>query len=521
MRGDARFCEATQDFASLQNNIMQNNHKPAPAIIIIFGGSGDLTKRKLIPAFYNLFLDKHMPDQFAVIGLGRTAYADDEFRALLREGIDSFSRRGKAQDEEWQQFAPTLSYLQSDINDEKSYKALTARIHALEKNWEQKPNLIFYLAIAPELVEPVATHLGNAGICKNIDRSRLVVEKPFGRDLETARKLNGVLTGIFDESQIYRIDHYLGKEAVQNMLVFRFANVLFEPIWNRKYIEHVQITASETVGVEDRGGYFDGAGTLRDMIQNHVLQLLCFVAMEPPNAFTSEDIRNRKVDVLRAIRRFEGKEIFEKAARGQYGGGWMQGEKVQGYREEPKVAKNSATDTFAALKFYIDNWRWQGVPFYVRSGKRMTEKMTVITVQFREVPHQVFPSSVAENIRPNRIIISITPDTGIRLRFQAKQVGLSMRLAPADLIFNYSQTYEAQPPEAYETLLHDVMSGDATLFMRSDEVEAAWSVVKPVMDLWEENPPTDFPNYQSGSWGPEAAERLIAADGYHWVMMPV
>lgn len=498
---------------------MQNNNRPAPTIITIFGGSGDLTKRKLVPAFYNLFLDRHMPKKFAVIGLGRTPFSDDEFRSQLKEGVDDFSRRGAATAEEWRQFAPALSYLPSDIHAETSYNDLAEKIAGIEKAWGEKANLVFYLAIAPELIEPVAIKLGQSGVCKNIGHSRLVVEKPFGRDLESARKLNKVLTGIFDESQIYRIDHYLGKEAVQNMLVFRFANVLFEPIWNRKYIEHVQITASETVGVEDRGGYFDGAGTLRDMIQNHVLQLLCFVAMEPPNAFSADEIRNRKVDVLRAIRRYAGKEVFENSARGQYGGGWMKGEQVKSYREEPKVKPNSGTDTFAALKLRIDNWRWQGVPFYVRSGKRMPHKMSVITVQFRPVPHQVFPSGVAENLQPNRIIISITPETGIRLRFQAKQVGLDMRLSPADLVFNYSQTYNEQPPEAYETLLHDVMTGDATLFMRSDEVEAAWSVVMPVVEAWEQHPPGDFPNYLSDSWGPESAERLIAADGFHWISM--
>lgn len=492
-----------------------------PTILVIFGGSGDLTQRKLVPAFYNLYLDGQMPDHFAILGLGRTELTDTAYRKLLHQGIDKFSRRGKAEASDWKVFAKTITFQNGDIFEKATFEHLTQDIRKLEEQWEEPANLIFYLAIAPSLIGAVAKGLGNSGLCKDIGRSRIVVEKPFGHDLESARELNQLLTGIFAESQIYRIDHYLGKEAVQNLLVFRFANLLFEPIWNRKYIEHVQITASETVGVEDRGGYYDKAGALKDMIQNHVLQMLCFVAMEPPISFTADEIRSRKVDVLRAIRRLSGRDIFEYSARGQYGAGWMKGEQVPGYREEPQVDPKSNTETFAAVQFHVDNWRWQGVPFYVRSGKRMPEKMSVITIQFRQVPHQVFPTQIAENLQPNRIIISISPATGIRLRFQAKKVGLDMRLSPADLIFNYSSEYDIQPPEAYETLLHDVMTGDATLFMRSDEVEAAWSVVMPIVDAWAAHPPDDFPNYAAGSWGPESAERLITNDGFHWVTMPL
>ena len=496
---------------------MAKQQQPDPVIITIFGGSGDLTKRKLVPAIFNLYKDDRMPDQFSIIGLGRTEFSHDTFRDKLKTDLDQFSRRGPSEPADWEAFSPNLYYEVLDVFNPDAYDELANKIYAMENEWGVEANLIFYLAIAPELMETVATNLGKSGICRNIHRSRLVVEKPFGHDLESAQALNRHLMGIFDESQIFRIDHYLGKEAVQNMLVFRFANVLFEPIWNRKYIEHIQITVSETVGVEDRGGYYDHTGALKDMVQNHVMQLLCFVAMEPPVSFDADEIRNRKVDVLRAIRKYSEKEVFSNSARGQYGPGWIKGLESGGYREEPKVNPKSNTDTFAAVKLLIDNWRWQGVPFYVRSGKRMPAKTSVITIQFLPIPHQIFPAAVAEGLKPNRITISINPDTGIKVRFQAKQVGLDMRLNPADLEFSYSDAYDVQQPEAYETLLYDVMTNDATLFMRSDEVEAAWEVVMPIIEAWENNQSTDFPNYAVNTWGPESAERLIAKDGYHWI----
>lgn len=510
--------------APLKKNLKRkymNSQNSTPTILTIFGGSGDLANRKLIPALLNLKLDGHMPEKFVILGLGRTNYTDEKYRANLKKGVNQFSRRGEIDQGPWQDFSSHIHYMDSDIYDEKSYQQLTEKIAEVEESWSEKANLIFYLAIAPGLVEPVAKQLGQSGICKNVERSRIVVEKPFGFDLSSAQSLNAVLTGIFSESQIYRIDHYLGKDAVQNMLVFRFANILFEPIWNRKYVEHVQITVSETVGVEDRGGYYDTSGALKDMIQNHVLQLLCFAAMEPPISFAADEVRNRKLDVLRAIRKYDHREVFEHTARGQYSSGWLKGEEVKGYREEDKVDRKSNTETYAAVKFYIDNWRWQDIPFYVRSGKRMPEKMSVITVQFRQVPHRIFPGGHAENMHPNRIIISISPDTGIRIRFQAKRIGLDMALDLADLVFNYSQEYEDHQPEAYETLLHDVMMGDATLFMRSDEVEAAWSVVMPILEAWSSQSSNGMPQYPANSWGPETADRLIAKDGFHWITLPI
>jgi glucose-6-phosphate 1-dehydrogenase len=483
-------------------------------VFVIFGGSGDLANRKLVPALLNLSLDGDLPDKVAIFGLGRTEYSDEQFRDELRNGIKEFSRR-VVSDEVWLEFSRQISYIKSDISDQASYTNIKERIHTLEAQWGILPNIIFYLAVAPSLVETITANLGKSGICNDVDRTRIVVEKPFGHDLQSAKALNKHLTSIFDESQLYRIDHYLGKEAVQNLLVFRFANTLFEPIWNNKYIDHVQITVSESVGVGDRGGYYDQSGALKDMVQNHVLQLLCFTAMEPPVTFDADEIRNKKLDVLKAIQPYEGKEIFNNSARGQYGPG-AAGSDQLAYRKEPKVDPKSNTETFAAVKFYLGNWRWQNVPFYLRSGKLMAQKSSQIVVQFKPVPHQVF-SGAEDGLSPNRIIISIAPETGIKVRFQAKQIGQQMRLKQEDLIFTYSSEEDIQQPEAYETLLHDVLTGDATLFMRSDEVEAAWKAVMPFVDAWAEKPATDFPNYHPKSWGPEAAARLISADGRHWI----
>ena len=380
--------------------------------------------------------------------------------------------------------------------------------------------MIYYLAVSPNFFPIIASNIAKAKLAEDPKRIRIVIEKPFGHDLDSARELNKLLSGIFDECQIYRIDHYLGKETVQNIMAFRFANSILEPIWNRNYIEHVQISVTEQLGVEERGDYYDGAGALRDMIQNHLLQLLCFVAMETPISFNADEVRNRKVDVLRAMRKFTPEDVRLSAVRGQYERGWMQGKEVPGYREEPKVNPDSNTETFAAIKFFVDNWRWHGVPFYMRTGKRMHQTASVISIQFKDVPHLVFPAEATESWQQNRLIISIQPEMSIRLQLQAKRPGLDMVLNTIDMVFDYKGTYNSQAPEAYETLLLDTMLGDQTLFMRGDQVEAAWELIMPILNTWQGKKSLNFPNYSADSWGPEVAEALIARDGYHWFSLP-
>ncbi|HUX22283.1 MAG TPA: glucose-6-phosphate dehydrogenase [Spirochaetia bacterium] len=499
----------------------QSAQKPSATVLVVFGGHGDLAWRKIVPAVYNLFIDDWLPGHFALIGVDIKETSPEEYRAHLEEGISSFSRRGKVDPEKWDGLSKGIDYLRGDFEDPKTYSELVSRIEALESEWFTKASRVFYMAIQPSLLTVVADHLGKEAICKDADHSRFVAEKPFGHDLQSARDLNEILHSHFGESQIYRIDHYLGKETVQNILAFRFANLLFEPIWNRSYIDHVQITVAEEVGVEHRGGYYDHAGALRDMIQNHLLQLLCLIAMEPPVSFDADEVRNRKVDVLHAVRRYSQDDVRELAVRGQYGPGWIGGEQRVGYRSEPGVDPRSSTETYAAIKVFVDNWRWQGVPFYLRTGKRMPVKSSSITIQFRPVPHRSFPASATANWQPNRIVVNIQPTPGIRLRFQAKQLGLQMVLNPVEMSFSYRDAYTEEPPEAYETLLLDIMEGDATLFMREDQVDAAWEVVSPILRFWEETAPADFPNYASGSWGPEEGEALIARDGHNWVSTPI
>ena len=499
---------------------MDKTIKTNPTVITIFGGTGDLTWRKLVPALYNLYLDKWLHSQFLIICLGRQEMSQADFIKKLKEGVDKFSRRGKSKKSEWDAFAKTTEYKKADFSNSTVYTQLKKQVTAFEKSADCAVNKIYYLAVPPQFFESIAVKIGEAGLAADRKYARLVIEKPFGTNLDSAKAFNKLLLGIFEESQLYRIDHYLGKETVQNILAFRFANALFEPIWNRNYIDHVQITVSEKIGVEGRGNYYELNGALRDMIQNHLLQLLCLIAMEPPVSFNADEVRNRKVDVLHALRKIKKEEVHNYAVRGQYDEGWVEGKKVIGYRQEKDVAPDSPRETFAAVKFFIDNWRWNNVPFYVRSGKRMSESISVITIQFKPVPHQSFPDEATDNWQPNRMVLNLQPDMGIRIRFQAKRPGLQMQLSPVDMLFNYSDTYTTGTPEAYETLLLDVIEGDATLFMRADQVEAAWDIVMPILNNWEANPSVNFPNYASGSNGPETAEALIAKDGNNWIVMP-
>jgi glucose-6-phosphate 1-dehydrogenase len=488
-----------------------------PTILTIFGSMGDLTWRKLAPALYNLLLAHQLPEHFAVIGLDMKDGSADEFHLRLRDGANTFCECGPVDEKTWNGFASNLTYISGDFADPATYAALGKQLDAQEKEWNIPANHVFYLAIPPAIVEPIVHRIGEARLAEDRQHVRIVVEKPFGHDLASAIALNRLLMAVFEEGQIYRIDHYLGKETVQNILALRFANALFEPVWNQRYIEHVQITVAEQVGVEHRGAYYEHAGALRDMIQNHLMQILTLIAMEPMVSFDADEIRNKKVDVLRAIRPIPTGQVQELAVRGQYGAGRMGDQNVPAYRSEPGVAVDSPAETFAAIKLSVDNWRWQGVPFYLRTGKRLKLKASEVTIQFQPVPHQSFPKTAVLAWQPNRLTIHIQPLEGIRLSLQAKQPGSSLHLSPVDMHFSYQEAFKSKSPEAYETLLADVMLGDATLFMRADQVEASWSALDPILQAWADQKPADFPNYPSGSWGPQAADTLIEKDGRSWL----
>ena len=490
--------------------------KPPATVVVIFGAGGDLTWRKLVPALYNLNLEHWLPERMAILGTDRKEMDDAGFRKRLHDGVDRFSRRGKAEKDCWRDFAHRLTYVGAEFDDLAAYQALAKQLAALDAEWDAKANHLFYLAVPPVVVPAIVGGLDSAGLARQDDRNRIVLEKPFGHDLASARELDGLLRGLFHEHQIYRIDHYLGKETVQNILAFRFANSLFEPVWDRRYIDHVQITVSEDLGVEHRGGYYDHAGALRDMVQNHLSQVLCLIAMEAPISYDADELRNKKVDVLKAVRPIEPDHVGQCAVRGQYGPGWVRGDHVVAYRGEPDVPADSNTETFAAVKYFIDNWRWQDVPFYLRTGKRLPVRTSEVVIEFRPVPHLSFPQSAIPQPQPNRLVIHIQPDEGIVQHLQAKLPGEAMQLAPVQMRFFYKDSFKKEAPEAYETLLLDVMIGDPTQFMRSDQLEASWAIIDPILEAWGSTEPSDFPNYAAGSHGPEAAEVLIARDGRSW-----
>ncbi len=497
-----------------------SNKKAQASIFIIFGGTGDLTKRKIMPALYNLFLDNWLPEKFAIIGTSSTGMSDEEYSKELLSAVNQFSRKGKTINEDWTKFSSHITHQTADIKNVETFKPFEKLIEDFKLQWQEKPSIIYYCAVAPHFFSIIADNISNAKLENDPETSRIIVEKPFGCDLESAKNLNKKLLGIFNENQIYRIDHYLGKEVVQNVMAFRFANAIMEPLWNRNHIEHVQISVTEQIGIGSRGKYFENAGILRDMIQNHLLQLLCIIAMEPPINFDADEVRDRKVDVLKAMRKIIPGKIVTMSSRGQYSSGWIEGEKVLGYRQEKDVNPISNTETYAALKLYVDNWRWQGVPFYLRTGKRLFKTASIITIQFKEVPHNIFTSEESGIPKQNRLVISIQPDMAIRFQLQSKIPGLVMNLNTVDIVFDYSGNKKSEAPEAYETLLLDAITGDQTLFMRADQVEAAWEIIMPILNYWEKNTDPNFPNYSADSWGPENAEALIAKDGYHWFNLP-
>lgn len=500
--------------------VKKPNKKAKPTIFLIFGGTGDLTQRKIMPALFNLFMDDWLPEKFLIIGTSSTKMGDEKYKSELLSAVNQFSRSGKAKKEDWAEFSSHITHQTADITDAASFKPFGDLIDKFKKECDRSPSIIYYCAVAPHFFAPIAENITKAKLENDPETTRIIIEKPFGNDLESAKELNQKLLSIFDECQIYRIDHYLGKEVVQNIMAFRFANAIMEPLWNRNHIEHVQISVTEQIGIGGRGKYFERAGILRDMVQNHLLQLLCIIAMEPPINFNADEVRDRKVDVLKAMRKLVPGKIGAMSARGQYSSGWIEGKEVLGYREEKNVDPHSNTETYAALKLHVDNWRWQGVPFYLRTGKRLFKTASMITIQFKEVPHNIFLSEEAATPKKNRLVISIQPDMAIRFQLQSKIPGLEMNLNTVDMVFDYFGNKKSDSPEAYETLLLDAITGDQTLFMRADQVEAAWELIMPILNNWEKNRDTDFPNYTADSWGPENAEALIAKDGYHWFNLP-
>ena len=492
---------------------------PQPSSLVIFGGTGDLAHRKLLPAVYNLYLDGVLPANFCVIGTARKEQTDEDFREFARGGVERFSRQA-LDASRWSDFERRLFYVPGSFTDPAAHAALRSRLEEIEPKLGVPGNRVFYLAIPPSGIRGCVQQLKAASLVTDPDGSgpfsRVIVEKPIGRDLESAKEINATLSCGFDERQIFRIDHYLGKETVQNIMVLRFANSLFEPLWNQNHIDHVQITVAEGEGVGTRAGYYEEAGALRDMIQNHLLQLVCLTAMEPPWALTADVVRDHKLEVLDCLRPITPKQIEQHVVRAQYGPGFYRGEEVPGYGREEGVKPDSTTETYVALKLFIDNWRWSGVPFYIRTGKRMPKRASEIAVQFKDVPPILFNSDPAAPLEPNVLALRIQPDEGLSLRISTKLPGAKVRIFPVKMDFQYGSTFGQESPEAYERLLLDVMAGDATLFMRRDAVETSWMWIGNIIEAWERSGTRGLPKYQAGTWGPVEGDHLIQRDHREW-----
>ena len=488
-----------------------------PCVMVIFGAAGDLTRRKLIPALYNLAKPQLLSREFAVIGVAHKKITTEEFRQQVTDDMKEFST-STVEPDLWEWFVRRMQYISADFSDPNLYPALKLALEKADKDHGTHGNYFFYLATASEYFGPIVENLAAVGLLTEDDGHwrRVIIEKPFGRDLESAKALNAQLLKVAAEHQIYRIDHYLGKETVQNIMAFRFANGIFEPIWNRRYIDHVQISVAETVGVGTRGHYYDQAGSLRDMVPNHIMQLISLTAMEPPISFEADAVRDEQAKILHAIQPLSSEDVLSRTVRGQYGGGTVDGHRFPAYRAEPGVPPDSRTETFVAMKLNIDNWRWADVPFYLRTGKQMPVRNTHVVIQFRRAPFVLFRDTTINDLMPNQLVMHIQPEEGISLRFAAKTPGPVMKLGSVDMNFEYADYFGKAPSTGYERLLHDCMIGDATLFQRADMVEAGWAVVSPVLDIWKALPPRAFPNYVAGTWGPKEADELLERDGRRW-----